>query len=320
MIRYISSDESQVRDLVKDLILERDPRKDIGLDVWAQLLEATNAEKWICDALEKNFGASDLTPEWFQEQFIASEAHQTGEYLQSLLLKLHPAEKLGHSFFVDILHKAEQKDYAVGQFCWEQITKLGPGDLDIETLKRFLVDPATSPQLRNQWISTGLIEPKVFPADFLKVLAYHPLWESNEWIATFKRSKEHLNELSFDEELSDTVLEWLGDSRQFTPDQVGFDWLMELVQRGEHRYHQFGVNTMVRAFLPADFAEQKESEKTVGPAEPEKEITVDLGGTKISLHRQTCDDDPCRGQEKSYLGRGSQRSGRCQNARFSGDR
>ncbi len=54
--------------------------------------------------------------------------------------------------------------------------------------------------------------------------------------------------------LSRDVLTWLADVRSFTPDDLGFEWLMTLVRRGERRYHDFAVLVMTRSFVPADFA------------------------------------------------------------------
>src|SRR5262249_28337975 len=87
------------------------------------------------------------------------------------------------------------------------------------------------------------------------VVAYHPDWEQDQWIATLKQSgKEWAKELNYDEGLANSVIEWLKDVRRFTPADLGLDWLMKLVARSEERYHDFAVDTMVRSFAPADFA------------------------------------------------------------------
>ncbi len=38
------------------------------------------------------------------------------------------------------------------------------------------------------------------------------------------------------------------------PADLGFDWLLKLAARGEPRYHDFAVETMIKGFIPADFA------------------------------------------------------------------
>ena len=129
------------------------------------------------------------------------------------------------------------------------------------------------------WVNQGLIQPNSFTVEFLKAVCFHPAWEKDEWISAFRRNPD-FNDLTFDEELSDTVLGWLSDIRKFSPEELRFEWLMELVQRSEARYHDFAVDTMIRAFLPADFAEASDDppKKT---ADSPAEIKVDLGGQKF---------------------------------------
>jgi hypothetical protein len=80
--------------------------------------------------------------------------------------------------------------------------------------------------------------------------------------------------------MSEKVLGWLGDVRRFAPADLGFGWLLKLAARGEPRYHNFAVATMIKGFTPADFApapaEAKAAEApAAGPA------AVDLGGASF---------------------------------------
>jgi hypothetical protein len=54
--------------------------------------------------------------------------------------------------------------------------------------------------------------------------------------------------------VADRVLAWMRDVRMFPPAALGFEWLMQLVARSEARYHDFAVEVMTKAFVPADFA------------------------------------------------------------------
>ena len=93
------------------------------------------------------------------------------------------------------------------------------------------------------------------PLDFWKALAFHPAWETDPWLTELRRSERPwARGLDFDEGLSDQVLGWLGDVRRFAPADLGFDWLMQLVDRSEPRYHDFAVEVMIKALRPADFA------------------------------------------------------------------
>src|SRR5262249_55912471 len=71
----------------------------------------------------------------------------------------------------------------------------------------------------------------------------------------------------FDESFADQVLNWLKDVRRFNPAvDLGFDWLMQLVGRSEPRYHDFAVDTMIKAFVPADFAPKRAAAAAAAPA------------------------------------------------------
>src|SRR5439155_4681449 len=120
------------------------------------------------------------------------------------------------------------------------------------------------------------LKARTFPVEFLKVVAFHPDWEQDQWTATLKQSdKEWAKELSYDEGLANAVIEWLKDVRRFTPADLGFDWLMKLVARSEERYHDFAVDTMVRSFAPADFAPK-------APPSPPTPLPPGARGEKIA--------------------------------------
>ena len=60
-------------------------------------------------------------------------------------------------------------------------------------------------------------------------------------------------ELEFDEEVSKIALTLLEDTRNFTPEEIGIDWLFRLVQSSDPEYHEFAKKYMIKALLPADF-------------------------------------------------------------------
>jgi hypothetical protein len=109
------------------------------------------------------------------------------------------------------------------------------------------------------------------------MLAFHPTWEADPWVIELKQTRPWAKDLPFNEELADTVLGWLKDIRRFSASDLGFDWLMQLVTRSEPRYHDFAVDLMVKAFVPADFAPR---EATAAPqaTAPTAPVQVNLGG------------------------------------------
>src|SRR5262249_21329426 len=161
-------------------------------------------------------------------------------------------------------------------FALPELARFDLNALDRDFLKRLLVHPLTQKQAI-AWIGEDRLKAQTLGADFLKVLAYHPAWDADPWVAALKQSGQAwARHLEFDEALADQVLEWLKDVRRCAAADLGFDWLMQLVARSEPRYHDFAVETMIRAFVPADFAPRETAPATT--AAPAAAATVDLGG------------------------------------------
>lgn len=198
-----------------------------------------------------------------------------------------PLKKLGVEFFVGLstrlLPQSHAGRYASG-YVIEQLDQLGPASIPQADLQRLLIHPLFSDAVCG-WIETGKLKASALGADFLKRMAFHPDWESDGWIAE-QKATQWGKYLTFDEELSQQILHWLADVREFSPDDLGFPWLMKLVQRAESRYHNFAVQQTIKAFLPADFA-PADTETPAADDKPaegqaaETEINVDLEGASF---------------------------------------
>ena len=275
LVRLANSDHDAVRKLAADLLNDRDPRKDVGLEAWGQLLETENGHELAAAAIRKHFGAKELTPEWFADRLF-SESDDAFEFASELLPKVHPHAKLRAGFFAALIDRVDDAGHWVAErtadFALDQLEKFDPDALDPEFLKRLFVFPPGTHRVRN-WVSQGKLKTKTLPPDFFKTLAFHPQWETDPWVAALKAGgKKWAKELKFDEGLADAVLGWMRDVRQFAPGDLGFDWLMRLVARSEGRYHDFAVEVMSKAFAPADFAPK--------PAQAAAEATTDAARGK----------------------------------------
>jgi BRCA1 C Terminus (BRCT) domain len=275
LIRLVDNSSEAVRKLAIDLLQGRDPRTEIGLDAWGWLLETKHGHKLAATALRKNFGAKELTPDWFKARLF-SENKEASEFIQKLLPEIHAPDKLGPTFFADLFDSITDFNRPsarnVAGFALAQLARFDLNSLDRGLLQRLLLNPLTSGQVL-AWVKEGTLKAQTFPIDFLKALAFHPAWDTHPWITEARRSdKAWQRALEFNEGLADVVLSWLGDVRRFTAADLGFDWLMQMVDRSEPRYHDFAVETMIKAFTPADFAPQEEAapQATAGP--------VNLGG------------------------------------------
>lgn len=257
LVRLANNRTEAVRALARDLLHDRDPRRDIGLEAWGQLLGTSFAHDLAAAAIRKHFGARELTPAWFRERLL-TDNHKVFQFASDLLLKVHTTQSLGSAFFCGILEDDRESEDAAG-FALDALARFPVGELDLEFLRRALVNPQSRDALV-EWIEEEKLKPKDLGVGYLKALAFHLTWEKDAWVVALKRSgRAWAKELDFDEDLSATVLSWLGDVRRFSPGELGFDWLMQLVTRTEERYFTFATNYMIKAFVPADFAEKEEA-------------------------------------------------------------
>lgn len=284
LILLANSYEDDVRKLAVDLLLSRDPRKEVGLEAWGELLQTEMGFEIAREALRKHFGASELTPEWFSGQ-LRSRNHHSREFAEENLLKLHSREQLGLNYFIDLIEQLDADDWSSTSACnfgCEQIEKLGFDQMPHESLRRLLLHPLSSRHVVG-WVGEGKLKPTTLGVDFLKVISFRPSFETDPLLAEMRKAdwwKARANE--FDENLATQSLGWLKDDRQFLPEDLQFTWLLELVKRSEPLYHNFAVETLTRSFLPADFAATEESgEAKQADEEPSGEINIDLGGASF---------------------------------------
>jgi hypothetical protein len=269
------SDEGSkaVRTLAHDLLKALDPREDVGLENWGRMLETQHCSDFATKALRDHFGAKDLTPEWFAHRMLAKNDY-AAQFAKGRLLDVHPVKKLGAKFFFNLVKESsEETQRHVIKFAMQQLDKFGIDALESEQLEALLLHPVAQSDLL-QWVSAGKLSPSRFDPEFLKQISFRPTWDVCSQIVEARKTKWG-RELDFNMWLAEKVFTWLGDIRLFTPEQVGFEWLMELVARSEPEYHDFAVRTMIKAFLPADFADSGEAEPTVQDSDSD-EINVDF--------------------------------------------
>jgi hypothetical protein len=280
LVRLADNANDSVRKLALDLLKERDPRKDVGLDAWGLLLETRHGYALAAEVLRKHYGARELTQAWFKARLFTSN-RQAFNFVKQLLGEVHPTQKLGPGYFTDLIDSVGDitlpESLNVAGFALAELARFDINTLDRDFLKRLLLCLLTR-RTTLEWVEEGRLKAQTLPLDFYKALAFHPAWEADPWVVALRQGdRAWARGLQFDEGLADTVLGWLGDVRRFAPADLGFDWLMTLVDRSEPRYHDFAVETMTKAFAPADFAPRAEA----APAETAAPAAVDLGGASF---------------------------------------
>lgn len=281
LVRHANNSHAEVRKLARDLLHDRDPRKDIGIDGWGRLLGTEHGHELAAAALRKHFGARELTPEWFRDRILSHE-DKVFAFAAEQLPKVHTPKSLGVGYFRDIVDDARLRS-AAAAYALDAIGRfpLLEGSSDAEGLAflhRALLHPLCS-RVVTGWIAEERIKPKDLGDSYLKALAYHVTWEESPWVKELRSSgREWAKDLAFSESLSELALRLLSDVRKFSPSDLGFEWLMQLAGRGEERYQSFAREYMIKAFLPADFAAGQPKQEEPSKASADAEIKVDLEG------------------------------------------
>ncbi len=274
LVPLFGNDNDAVRKLARDLLSEKDPRKEVGLEAWGRLLEMKHGHDFAVEVLTKSFGAKDLTPEWFTERLLAPSA-QAREFAQKHLPKVHSPKDLGTAFYVSLVRRtdpANDDHRKAAEWAVDELGKLDMNAVPIEDLRWLDQYPLTGDAVDKQ-IAKGRLKPHTFGMDFLKMLAYNPDWESSAWLADFRaKNGQWAKDLTFDEQESENLLQMFADVRAFTTADLGFDWLLSLAGRPEAKYHSFASERMIRTFSPADFAGKPSAVSNQTTAS-----TVDLG-------------------------------------------
>jgi len=279
LVRLIDNAHGDVRTLAIDLLKARDPRKDIGLEAWGDILEARYGTSFATDVLLKHFSKRELTPEWYQQRLLFP-ASRGFDFAVEHLIPQHGKKALGADYFSDLLAQMDYRQesaYRTVAFACEGLQVFDLNGLDTNLLKEYLIHPDINGHVV-EWVDQGMLNPQSFSLEFLKVVVFHPTWQADAWIEEKQRSADWTQTLEYSPELAVTVFDWLADIRYFTPDQLTFDWLMLLVERSEPNYHQFAVAVMNKAFLPADFAPASGEGEPEAEVSANVEINVDFGG------------------------------------------
>lgn len=274
LIELANHDDEQVRKLATKLLATHDPREDVGLEAWGQLLETRHGHTIAIESLRKHFGASELTAEWFRSRLLGGN-RQAADFAAIRLTEIHDRKSLGVDYFFGLIRDGDPygdqptMNYAIGE-----IGKFDLSDADASMLEQLFLSTVWFDVY--QLVSQGKLSASQFDAEFLKAISFHPHFDDCPQAKTARKSALRPEFIRYDESRAGIVFGWLSDIRTFTPDQIGFEWLMELVQRPEARYHDFATDLMIKAFLPADFAPDGDATEESKDDSTSDEINIDF--------------------------------------------
>ena len=238
------------------------------------MLNSTAYYEFAAAALRKHFGRTELSADWFKARLL-SVGDAGFKFAKQYLLELHPLKTLDLAYFQDILTQLDTTDRAkrqVAQFILPLMEQFDLNELPSEFIQLALFHPYLKERV-SQWLQNDKIKLRHLPLDFYKALAYEPDWAKQPFIQQLQQSAySWAQNLSFNTELAAQVRTWLSDVRRFASAALGFEWLMQLVNREEAEYHDFALQLMTKAFVPADFA----------PADTEA-VSSTISATSIDL-------------------------------------
>ncbi len=273
LLRLANNNDASVRKLAHDLLGDRDPRTEVGLAAWGALLGTRYAHDLAATVLRKHFGSRELTRQWFTERLLDANT-KVVDFVRELLPQVYSYETLGAGFFRDLLDRPDIGRSAAA-FALDGVTRFATDEFGVDFLRRILLHPLCR-QTMVGWLREQRISPAALGVDFLKSLSFHPTFEADTWVTELKQTdRKWARDLEFSESLAETARELLGDTRRFSPDALGFDWLMTMVERSEPQYHEFAVAYLIKAFVPAQFADTTDVEAATGP--------VSLAGKSVRL-------------------------------------
>ena len=269
LLRLAFHDDQAVQDLAAKLLMDRDPREDIGLDAWGALLESSTFFKTATQILRKHFGARELTLEWFRPRLL-SDNSQVASFAVSRFAEVHKIDDVGQGFFLDLLNDPDLT-HSAAQFGLKSLEETDLTALTEDQLRSLILRPDTTSRAF-AWIKEDKLPPESLSLDFLRALAFQPTWQKWEWAKTFTadgpRWAKGLKWNYYGQAIEARRL--LGDVRYFTPADLTFDWLIQLVESTDEDARLWAWSYMVEAFSPAEFAPADEGASGGG------EVTADL--------------------------------------------
>ena len=274
LIELANHDDEQVRKLAIELLATHDPREDVGLEAWGQLLETQHGHATAVESLRKHFGGSELTPEWFRGRLLGGN-RQAADFAAARLTEVHDRKSLGVEYFFGIVRDGDPyNDQPTLKFAIGEIARFDLSSADASMLEHLFLTTVWFDVC--QLVNQGKLSADQFDAEFLKTISFHPNFDDCPQVIAAKKDAVRPEFVRYDESRAEIVFGWLSDIRTFTPDAIGFEWLMELVQRSEPRYHDFATDLMIKAFLPADFAPDGDAVEDSGSDTASDEINVDF--------------------------------------------
>ncbi|MFM8337215.1 MAG: hypothetical protein ACKODK_16780, partial [Opitutaceae bacterium] len=204
LVKLFGNQHDAVRKLARDLLSERDPRKEVGLSAWGRLLEVPGGSEYAAEVLLKAFGAKELTPDWFAERLV-SVSDSAQDFARKQVLKVHKAADLGVAFFIGVVKRTTpdgDNHDDITEWAMGEAAKIGLKGIPTDDLRFLYLYPHSRVPFEG-WIDKEKVKLRGLGMDFVKMLAFQPDWDASTWLTAFQAANgEWAKDLSFDDNLA----------------------------------------------------------------------------------------------------------------------
>ncbi|TNE49953.1 MAG: hypothetical protein EP343_10320 [Deltaproteobacteria bacterium] len=263
------SDHSDLNKFGSQLLSDKDPRDDIGLENLQVLLRIPNALDIAKKKLESGFRPTEIPLDWFKP-LLFDDSWNLPEYAVSYLKKQYPTKQIPTEWLQDLLQdpgmEGSYYSYMAREFAMSLLSKRAK-QLDTEWIQLALLHSNYTWEIWSL-ITEGKITTTQLDLDWLKAAVSPAHWDKNPWVMKHQQQGHPwVDSFSFNYSLQDSVLRFLTGGEAYKPEDLGLDWLLSLLGEEETDLSQSIVSYMMEQFHPVDFASDDEPE-VPAPAAP----------------------------------------------------
>lgn len=269
LIRIFQTHHDDLHQLARQILTDRDPREDIGLEHLQTLITLDACSELAKKKLEAGFRPAEIPPDWFKP-LLFHDSWDVVDYAVKFLEKSYPSQQLDILWFQELLEdpRIESADYSylVHDYIEKNIQKRVK-QLSTDWIQQALLHEQTSPTI---WtlLDDGKISPDRMDLSWLKALTSPQAWEQHPWVQAQKKiEKRWLKTLDYPYHLEPQIITYLTQTKNFPPQTLGLDWLFSLLQSHEEDYVETATHYLMDNFHPGDFARPEDLVSTPTPTQ-----------------------------------------------------
>lgn len=260
LLRFLRTSFSDLHSFALNLLNQRDPRTEIGLQTLQELLLLSSAFDVAKRKLHEGFRPSEISLAWF-EKLLLSSANQARSYAVETLERDYPSEQIQTSWLQGLLRRPEI-DWSgftygyndqVPRYALKQLEARSP-EISKEWLKEALLHSSLSDTIQT-WIFDNKIPPKTLDVDWFRLLIDPDAWAASPWVKDLRSKPDKwLSSFDYPEHLRSFAFRYLRDTKRVSPEELSLDWLLGLMAHPLEVCRDFARSYLFQYFDPKHFA------------------------------------------------------------------